>query len=879
MTLAPGTPLGPYEILAPLGAGGMGEVYRARDTRLRREVAIKVLPAKFAADPERLLRFEQEAHAVAALNHPNIVALYDVGSHEEAPFVVTELLEGETLKDRLGGGPLSPRTAVEIGVQIAQGLSAAHAKGVIHRDVKPANVFVTGDGVVKILDFGLAKLVRAEEAASPEGTTMDRGPRTESGTVLGTMGYISPEQLRGEEADARSDIFGFGCVLYEMLSGKSPFLRATGAETITAIMSQDPPALSGTGRAISPALEEIVRRCLEKHSADRFSSAHDLALALRAQSGASEVPVGVPSVPAAERPRVKKRWAAAAAGAAALIAIAAGILFLRGRLPVSPSATTLNPKRILVLPFENVTGDSSLDPLGRMTADWISQGLLQTENIEVVTLGVGPGAVTTKPHEELKTLAVKNSAGTVVSGSYYASGKDLEFQARLTDAVAGKLLFALEPVRGPREQPMQAIDRVRQWVMGAVIMRFSLSKAAAVIQKPPLYEAYKEYIAGFESIGIDNEKTRKHLERAVALDPDFIVAQIRLAAVYSFVGDTARSEALFAKLRDSTEKMTPAEHLLLDVQLANIGRNLIEGYQAARSLHALVPKDWVAVLHHARFALWTNRPRECLETFATLGPWEALLNEEPGRWRQFTWYVAAAAQAHHLLGEHDEELAVARLGLKQFPDMLLMHLQVACALAALGRTAELDQALEASLSAPVGRTLTPGLVIVMAAQELRAHGHADAARKVAGRAANWYAAHLAKEPAKERLAAEQLWALCLLEQWDEARSSAVKSATVFPDSIDMNGYQGLLAARAGDRKGAESASTSLTRFRTGDALAEATYWRACIAAQLGDREGAVALLREAFTQGVPLIVAAHADWRLDPLQGYVPFEELIKPRG
>ena len=272
--------LGPYEIVAPIGAGGMGEVYRARDTRLGRDVAIKVLPAAFASDPERLRRFEQEARAVAALSHPNVLALYDVGTFEGSPFIVSELLEGETLRERLESGGLTVRKAVEIAVQIAQGLAVAHEKGIIHRDLKPGNVFITGDGHVKILDFGLAKLTRPDPA--PKATTPTPEPSTETGALMGTVGYMSPEQVRGLAVDHRTDIFSFGCVLYEMLSGRSPFRRDSAAETTTAILHEDPAPLAGAGKGVPPAIEGIVTRCLEKRPEDRFTSARDLGFALQA---------------------------------------------------------------------------------------------------------------------------------------------------------------------------------------------------------------------------------------------------------------------------------------------------------------------------------------------------------------------------------------------------------------------------------------------------------------------------------------------------------------------------------------------------------------------------------------------------------------------
>jgi serine/threonine protein kinase len=253
MTLAPGTKLGPYEILAPLGAGGMGEVYRARDSRLGREVALKVLPESFSKDADRLRRFEQEARAVAALNHPNILAIHDIGENVGAPFIVSELLEGSSLRAELEHGPLSARKASDYAAQIAQGLAAAHDKGVVHRDLKPENIFLTKDGRVKILDFGLAKLTTKGEGAKgqSDGLTLTSSP-TEAGMVMGTAGYMAPEQVRGAAVDSRTDIFAFGAVLYEMISGKRAFRRDTAAETMTAILKEEPPELDDLAQAVSP---------------------------------------------------------------------------------------------------------------------------------------------------------------------------------------------------------------------------------------------------------------------------------------------------------------------------------------------------------------------------------------------------------------------------------------------------------------------------------------------------------------------------------------------------------------------------------------------------------------------------------------------------
>jgi hypothetical protein len=321
MALSAGTRLGPYEILGPIGAGGMGEVYRARDARLGRDVAVKILPAEVSHTAERLHRFEQEARLAGSLNHPNVLILYDVGTREGAPYLVTELLEGRSLREVLAAGPLPPRKAVEHAQQIARGLAAAHEQGVVHRDLKPANVFVTKDGRVKILDFGLAKLTQPEAAGGASQFSTD----TAEGHVVGTIGYMSPEQVRGQAVDARSDIFAFGAVVYEMLSGRRAFTGDTAADTMTAILTRDPEELSRPGLEIPQSLERIVRRCLEKDPAERFQSAKDVAFALEAESGTSRSTTAV----VAGRPR--RRWLAAAAVGVPLLLVGVGIGLLYGR--------------------------------------------------------------------------------------------------------------------------------------------------------------------------------------------------------------------------------------------------------------------------------------------------------------------------------------------------------------------------------------------------------------------------------------------------------------------------------------------------------------------------------------------------------------------
>jgi Tol biopolymer transport system component len=339
MALTAGTKLDSYEVLGLLGAGGMGEVYRARDPVLKRQVAIKVLPSFVSQDSQRLHRFEQEAQAAAALNHANILAVYHFGAFQGATYLVSELLEGDTLRQLLQHGPIPVRKSIDYGVQIAHGLAAAHEKGIVHRDLKPENLFVTKDGRIKILDFGLAKLLHHQPESDGNAPTMTQTmtPKTDPGMVMGTAGYMSPEQVRGATVDHRTDIFALGAILYEMLTGRRAFQRSTSAETMTAILNEDPPHISQIVQATPPGLQRVVHRCLEKNSEQRFHSASDLAFALEALSESGRGTVVVTT----QRSRSRWLWVAAAGVVVALAALLIAWWRIPPAVPAVESVTQL----------------------------------------------------------------------------------------------------------------------------------------------------------------------------------------------------------------------------------------------------------------------------------------------------------------------------------------------------------------------------------------------------------------------------------------------------------------------------------------------------------------------------------------------------------
>lgn len=404
MPLPNGTQLGEYEILAPLGAGGMGEVYRAHDKSLGREVAVKVLPEQAASDQEGLRRFELEARAAAALNHPNVLAVFQFGVTDAgAPYLVTELLQGQTLAERLKQGALPIRKTVEYALQIARGLAAAHERGIVHRDLKPDNIFLTRDGVVKILDFGLARLIPNEMAES--GSNAATISITEPGVVMGTVGYMSPEQVRGIPADARSDLFNLGAIVYEMLCGKRAFQGATSADTLSAILREEPPEISDSVQNVPPALARVVHRCLEKDPGDRFQSARDLAFNLelltREQSGKAALEAAF--VPAKRKPMSFVPAALALAAAAAM-----GFIAARGWLREGRSSPPVEQLRLT--DFVGMEESPALSPDGKSVAFVADQGGKQQVWVRLLA-GGNPLQVTHDPvdHESPRWSADSGS--------------------------------------------------------------------------------------------------------------------------------------------------------------------------------------------------------------------------------------------------------------------------------------------------------------------------------------------------------------------------------------------------------------------------------------------------------------------------------------
>jgi serine/threonine protein kinase/tetratricopeptide (TPR) repeat protein len=522
-----GRTLGHYRIVEKIGEGGMGEVYRAHDERLDRDVAVKVLPASVARDPERIGRFEREAQAIAKLEHPNILAIHDFGSDDDVTYSVTELLDGENLHERLESRVLGWRKAAEIGAAIADGLAAAHGAGIIHRDLKPDNVFITSDGRVKILDFGLARDIAA--AAPDETYSPTVSKYTDPGAVMGTAAYMSPEQVRGEPADARSDIFALGCVLYEMATGHRAFVRDTAAETMTAILREQPGDFEVTGGDVRLELRRTITRCLEKNPEERFQSARDLAFDLRSIATQSGTLV-TPDTAVAKR----QRWRWLAVGSL-IVAVAAVALWQLAPTLESPTSEERLP-RIVVLPFEN---------LGPPEDEYFADGM--TEEI------ISRLAVVSGLHVISRTSSMKYKGETKSIGEI---GGELDVDYALEGTVrwsregegSGRVRITPQLIRvvddrhlwsNRYDRLLEDVFDVQSSIAEEVIAQMEatlLEPERRAIEARPTdnAEAYQAYLLGLRlsknlNAKEDSQMAIESFERAVSLDPDFVAAWAELS--------------------------------------------------------------------------------------------------------------------------------------------------------------------------------------------------------------------------------------------------------------------------------------------------------------------------------------------------------------
>jgi tRNA A-37 threonylcarbamoyl transferase component Bud32/tetratricopeptide (TPR) repeat protein len=622
-----------YRIIAKLGEGGMGVVYRAEDTTLKRDVALKFLHPEMTRDPEAKARFLQEARAAAALNHPNICTVHEIGDAEGQTFIAMALIEGESLKDRIERGPLRLSDAVDLALQVSEGLAAAHKKGIVHRDMKPANVMVTAEGRARIMDFGLAK-------------SRGQARLTRTGTTTGTIAYMSPEQSRGEDVDHRTDIWSFGVMLYEMVTGRRPFAGDYEQAVIYAIANAEPEPVTGLRTGVPMELERIVRKAMAKRAEERYQHADDVIADLKSlkrelDSGTATVSA-IAAAPSKRRAGAAAAWRWAAVAAFAVVALAMVWMATRRGAPTPD----LDPNKVVVAVFENRTGDPSLDPIGRMAAGSINEGLAKMGLVEVVPVPIG-GEPRSEDAGDPASLAVATGAGLVISGAYYLSGDSLRFQAELTDAREHKVVVTIPDIGGRRVSPTAAIEQLRQRAMGAVAVHMEPYSRWVKPVFPPTYDAYREYSVGMRLFGTDYPAAIQQFERAAALDTTFMMPRLYIATCYYNREEYARADSLLLSLNRRRERLSPHEGMFIDFLRASIRGNRGEEMRILRLMKESTPDDYVPNYLIGITALSLNRPREAVAALSA--PVHEL---KDSAFYDKSWRFGYWADALHVLGEY-----------------------------------------------------------------------------------------------------------------------------------------------------------------------------------------------------------------------------------
>ncbi len=687
MSLKVNTRLGPYEIIAPIGAGGMGEVYRAKDTRLDREVAVKVLSERLANNPEALARFEREAKSVAALSHPNILAIHDVGHENGIDFVVTELLEGETLRERLRRSAVPWRKAVEYGIAVADGMAAAHAKGIIHRDIKPENIFLTKDGVVKILDFGLARVapdanMPAELLADTPTMTLDTRP----GTVLGTVNYMSPEQISGRATDARTDIFSFGCVLYELISGRRAFGGGSVAEITTALLRDEPTTLSESGQVVPVELDRVIVRCHEKKPELRIQSARDLSFALRdllSDSGSSK-----PSV-AQHGLRSRTMFGVQlAVGAVAIVALLLALNVGGWRKPPISGPQVGAITSLAVLPLENV----SRDPEQEYFVDGMTEALIldlaKIGSIKVISrTSVMRYKATTK---SLPEIARELNVDAVVEGSVLRVGDRVRITAQLIHAATDEHLWAESYDRDLRDVLRLQSEVARTIAQQIKVTLTPQEQARMVESRPTNPAAHEAYLKGRfywnKRTSDDLQKAVEYFEQAIALDPDWPLGYAGLADAYlvmPFWAPVRPSEAM------PKAKAAAARALQMDETLA-------EAHASLGGIAADYDWDWPTAEREFERAIALS------PNYATAHQWYAEYLRTMGRHGDAIRELTKAQEldplsliigvqvgaVHYVAGDFEQAEARLRKTLELGPEFAFAHQMLAKTLFLQGRFSE-----------------------------------------------------------------------------------------------------------------------------------------------------------------------------------------------
>lgn len=872
-----------YRIIEELGRGGMGVVYRAEDLRLERVVALKFLSPHATGTEKERGRFLREARTAAALDHPSICTIHEIDEIEGRIFIAMALVEGESLVDVIERGPMRIDEAVDVAIQVAEGLVAAHEKGIVHRDIKPGNVMVTTGGRVRIMDFGLARFAGGTTLTSPDAT-------------VGTVPYMSPEQATGGDLDGRTDVWSLGTTLYEMITGLRAFRGDSDPAIVFSIVKQEPEPITGLRTGVPVELERIVNKAMAKELDERYQNVVDMLVDLRALRkrlglvSATSAALTRYTTPGLVRPKHGGRWWLVAAACAVGVAVSAvAIVKLKG------TTARVTQDRVAVVVFENRTGDAALGNLGQIAADRITEGLSRTGVVEVapaVTAGelarvAGNQHVSAREPDVLRAVARQARVGTVVTGAYYLDGDDTRFQAEATDVEEGRVIYALAPLTGHREDSLETIEAVTQHVMGLLATDFD----PILDSRPPVYDAHREFIVGMELWGADYAQAAEHFRNACDLDPDHFLAWVWSAACWYVYEEYAKADSVLGDLDSRRESLTSFERLTLDwasafirhdyseaLRLLRRADEILDERESDKHLHRMTVKRYLG-----RSAMLVNRPEQAL----------AALEEHRELHRRYrsemlgggtvweAWGFELECNALHMLGNYERELHVARIAREQFPDWPSVRVSETNALAALGRVDELIETVEECLGATAEPGRTGRHLVTRASAALRAHGQHDASVSLADRGAELYLSR--KTPSQ--MTQEDLRAVGVLlyhaERWGEAQELFELLARVRPADLDAIGYLGTLAARRGDHEGAREVLEELGELESPYLRGHNTYWQASIAAVLGEKDRAVELLQTSLSEGAGLYHALwlHHDVDFEPLRDHAPFRELLRPKG